>query len=87
MLPGSRPKYSSLLVAALFCASVCAWGQTPNYDESIVRDYTLPDPLIFNDGKPVRSARDWKQRREELIELFAMNVYGHSPKAPKTSEF
>ena len=87
MLPGSRPKYSFLLVAALFCASVCAWGQTPNYDESIVKKYSLPDPLIFNDGKPVRSAHDWKRRREELIELFATNVYGHSPKAPKRLSF
>ena len=56
---------------------------TTNYDESKVGAYTLPDPLIFNNGKPVRSARDWKRRRAEILELFATNVYGHSPRAPK----
>lgn len=74
----------ALIVCALF-GSTWAVAQTPttNYDESKVGAYTLPDPLIFNNGKPVRSARDWKRRRSEIVELFAANVYGHSPKAPK----
>jgi hypothetical protein len=78
-----KPKYSFLLVAALLCTWAHAQAPSANYDESIVAKYTLPDPLIFNNGKPVRSARDWTRRRKELIELFATNVYGHSPKAPK----
>lgn len=58
--------------------------QTPttNYDESKVGTYTLPDPLVFNSGQPVRSPADWKRRRAELIELFATNVYGHRPAPP-----
>ena len=84
-----RSRLTALLVCALLvCAlfdSTWAVAQTPttNYDESKVGAYTLPDPLIFNNGKPVRSARDWKRRRSEIVELFAANVYGHSPKAPK----
>lgn len=55
---------------------------TPNYDESRVPAYTLPDPLAFADGRPVKSAHDWRRRREELLELFRREVYGRSPGAP-----
>ncbi len=55
-----------------------------NYDESKVGAYTLPDPLILNDGKPVRTATDWtKRRRPEILELFEAKVYGRSPQPPK----
>jgi hypothetical protein len=64
-----------------------AQTQSTNYDESKVGTYTLPDPLIFNNGKPVRNAHDWERRRHEILELFATNVYGHSPRAPKRIRF
>lgn len=51
----------------------------PNYDESKVPAYTLPDPLVFEDGKPVKSAEDWSKRRAELLKLFAEHVYGNTP--------
>ena len=38
-------------------------------------------------GSRCASARDWKRRRQEILELFATNVYGHSPKAPKHRDF
>ncbi len=51
-----------------------------NYDESKVAAYTLPDPLVLNNGTPVRNATAWKaQRRPELLELFAREVYGRTP--------
>ena len=34
-------------------------GHVSNYDEAKVPPYTLPDPLVFADGTPVRTARDW----------------------------
>jgi hypothetical protein len=64
---------------------VHAWAQCPattNCDESKVVKYTLPDPLVFQDGKPVKSAKDWKKRRDELIAVFQENEYGHNPKPP-----
>src|ERR1051325_1752097 len=64
--------------------------QTPstNYDESKVSTYTLPDPLVFNDGKRVRTAADWmKRRRAEVLDLFATNVYGHNPAPPKNLRY
>lgn len=51
----------------------------PNYDESAVPDYTLPDPLVFEDGSPVESAADWPRRRAEILDLFRAHVYGHRP--------
>src|SRR5947209_3482363 len=41
-----------------------------NADESKVPPYKLPDPLTFNDGRPVKSPADWSKRRAELFELF-----------------
>ena len=33
-----------------------------NYDEDKVPDYTLPDPLIFEDGTKVENAAMWERR-------------------------
>ena len=49
------------------------------YDESQVPKYTLPDALILLNGKKVKSARTWTQkRRPELLQLFETNVYGRT---------
>ncbi len=42
---------------------------------------------MFQDGKPVKSTRDWKKRREELITLFQKNEYGRNPKPPKSAGY
>src|ERR1700687_2992698 len=82
-----KKRYLFLLAALFVCVETGVQAQSTNYDESKVATYTLPDPLIFSHGKPVRNAREWKRRREEILELFASNVYGHSPKAPKRISF
>jgi hypothetical protein len=64
----------------LWIDMAAAQVSSPNYDEAKVGSYTLPDPLIFNNGKAVKTARDWPKRRAEILELFETNVYGHSPK-------
>jgi len=51
-----------------------------NYDESKVRPYTLPDPLVMTDGTRVTDARAWNQRRRpEILRLFEEHVYGRTP--------
>jgi hypothetical protein len=54
-----------------------------NYDEAHVPQYTLPDPLRFDDGTPVDSGQKWHdQRRPEILALFESEVYGRTPASP-----
>jgi hypothetical protein len=51
-----------------------------NYDETLVPEYKLPDPLVFNDGSPVTTSGDWLgKRRAEVLSLFETHVYGKTP--------
>ena len=59
--------------------SLTAQKADTNYDESKVPSYTLPDPLIFNDGSKVKSKKDWDKRRAEIFKMFENEVYGISP--------
>jgi hypothetical protein len=71
------------LVLLLACGCL-APPQRPdvNYDESKVRPYTLPDPLVMADGARVTDARAWNQRRRpEILKLFEEHVYGRTPSA------
>jgi hypothetical protein len=59
-----------------------------NYDESKANPFpVLPDPLRLNNGKPVKTAKDWwDKRRPEIVEFFDREVYGRVPKnAPKVT--
>jgi hypothetical protein len=48
----------------------------------------LPDPLIANDGSPVKSADAWWQtRRPELLRFFTTHMYGRSPARPQRMDF
>ena len=62
-------------------------GHVSNYDESKVRPYTLPDPLVLASGVPVRDARTWMRvRRPEIITLYERDIYGRIPtKTPKVT--
>lgn len=59
-----------------------------NYDESRVPAYTLPDPLLCQDGTIVRDADTWRnKRRPELLALFEREMYGRSPGRPADLSF
>ncbi len=68
-----------LLLPVILLATVSVFSQDVIYDEAEVPPYTLPDPLRFEDGKPVTSPADWEKRRAELMDLFANEVYGKTP--------
>src|SRR5688500_1929303 len=56
--------------------STAVLGQA-NYDEAKVPAYTLPDPLLAENGKQIKRASQWeKQRRPEILSLFEQHVYG-----------
>jgi len=68
-------------------ASVVA-GIPVNYDESKVGTYTLPDPLVLANGKHVRDAKTWfEKRRPEIVKLFEENEYGAVPSRPADMSF
>jgi hypothetical protein len=57
-------------------------GHVSNYDETKVGEYMLPDPLVLQNGKPVRDAETWfKQRRPEILKLYHTEIYGRVPDA------
>ena len=52
----------------------------PNYDESKVPEFDLPQPLVTTSGDTVANADQWTNlRRGELFELFQREVYGRAP--------
>jgi hypothetical protein len=51
-----------------------------NVDESKVTPYQLPDPLRFNNGTKVTTAKEWwTKRRPEIVEIFDREIYGRVP--------
>ena len=87
-----RMKYSkftafpiALLSTALFLNASYGYAQEipgPNYDEALVPEFTLPDPLVTEDGAPVASPEEWRaKRRPELLNLFKTYMFGQYPEA------
>ena len=51
-----------------------------NVDESKITPYQLPDPLRFNNGTKVTTAKEWwTKRRPEIVEIFDREIYGRIP--------
>ncbi|MGB7347012.1 MAG: acetylxylan esterase [Pirellulaceae bacterium] len=69
-----------LTASLTLAANLQAQKFVANYDESKIPEYTLPDPLVTQAGKPVSSADEWRKvRRPEILELFEKHVYGRGP--------
>jgi len=70
---------------------VNGWDKNPpnpvNYDETKASPFpNLPDALTFKNGKKVTNAKQWQQRREEIIEDFDREIYGRTPlQTPKVN--
>jgi hypothetical protein len=85
-----KPRWTAALAAILLPLAMNAAQpepREPNYEEASVGNFALPDPLLFENGKPVKNARDWKKRRAELLRLFETHVYGRSPGKPDALVF
>lgn len=82
-----RSLCTALLPSLLLMNAADAQPAGYNYDESKVPAYTLPDPLVANDGSRVTTADQWKSsRRAEVLKLFEEHVFGRRPgKLPATT--
>ena len=59
-----------------------------NYDEAKAKpEPKLPDPLRLNNGKEVKTAKEWwEKRRPEIVEDFDREIYGRQPReTPKVA--
>jgi hypothetical protein len=91
----TAPQDHKLMMEALGIKSLRegANGMNPNarnaanYDESKVKPFTLPEPLVCKDGTKVTTPEQWwGMRRPEIVEDFDREVYGRVPKnVPKVT--
>lgn len=74
-------KRVSLILLLLISCFASLLAQDANYDEAKVPVFTLPDPLLCEDGTHVNNIKKWeRKRRPELLRLFADQEYGRTPK-------
>lgn len=55
--------------------------------EEAVPEFELPDPLAIAGGGRVESVAEWRERRNELLELFREQMYGKRPGPPHELSF
>ena len=59
-----------------------------NYDEIMVPDYVLPNPLICLDKTTVNNTEVWfNKRRPEILHLFEEFIYGKVPRKLENIKF
>ena len=68
-------------------AMLSAQKKDVNYDEAKVPEYSLPNPLIMNDGSVVKSQEQWPARRAEIMAICRREMYGQAPGPPKKISF
>lgn len=87
--PGEAVVRISLVLAVTlamftFSADSAQPDEKANYDESKVLEFALPDPLLFDNGHPVKDAQDWfEQRRPQILQHFRSEIYGRTPDFPE----
>lgn len=50
-------------------------------------DLHLPDALTRKDGRRVTSQDEWPERRAEIVDMFASQIYGRAPGRPEQLDF
>lgn len=68
-------------IAFFFTVSLLAQKNARiNYEECKVPHFQLPELMLGNDGKIIKSIADWEQvRRPEILKMFMEYEYGYTP--------
>ena len=73
-------KAASIIFFLGITAYISGQKTNVNYDEKAVPVYALPDPLVFNNGSPVKTSDEWKNlRRGEILSMFESEMFGKTP--------
>ncbi len=73
-------KHICFAILIFFSTKIIAQENKPNYDESKIPNYTLPELLTAKDGKTIASSKQWnKIRKDEIFMDFQRFVYGKIP--------
>jgi hypothetical protein len=81
-------RYFLLIFICILFQSVAFAQYEPNYDESKVPVFKLPDPLKTFNGKKVKNVKKWEtKRRPELLDFFTQNIYGAVPGELKITSY
>ena len=68
------------LLSAMLLGAGMAWGQSANYDETLVPHFALPDVLTASDGTHITTAAEWEaKRRGEVLDMLCAGEYGYTP--------
>ena len=87
-LPAQAPPTPAPAAPAGPPANAVVAGIPVNYDESKVGTYTLPDALKLDNGKRVKNAKTWvEKRRPEMLEIFEAQQFGRAPGRPADESF
>ena len=59
-----------------------------NYDESKVPLYTLPSPLLKDDGTKITTAAEWEtSQRSRIMDVVKKHLYGELPAVPARTTY
>jgi len=79
---------SSTILVSLALTTLGQEGFEPNYDETKVPKFALPDPLVLASGQRVRDVKMWSEkRRPQILASFTSQVYGRSPAPRRDKHF
>lgn len=51
--------------------------------EHVWKQRAIPDVMRLRNGGRVQNQSQWRERREEILDLLRREIYGYSPKAPE----
>jgi hypothetical protein len=76
----------SFIIALIISGTAFSQDFSPNYEEEMVPEYTLPEILKDQNGVKITDADAWRKRRVELFNSFEVEMYGKAPEWTENME-